>query len=183
MQRKASLQKIGVVLLFLGTAALGIMVGLYLFMTNPELLPLPEPDPTSTPVPAAVPTQAPEWKVTFEHRFTSGDWAPGSYQYFLTVSCPNTGTGSWTGTYTVSDSSPLRNSRVFLRTQGPMDASTEGSIVGAVNPSQSLGAAITLSYPTLEQAEAARANCAVRVQSGGGQRHSMEARIPSQDGG
>ena len=183
MQRKARIQKFGIVLLFLGTAALGIMVGLYLFMTNPDMLPVPEPEPTATPVPVEVPTQAPAWNVTFEHRFTANEWASGSYQYFLTVSCPGSGASSWTGTFTVSASAPMRNSRVFLRTQGAMDKPTGGSIVSAINPGQSLGAAITLSYSTLEQAETARANCTAQVQLGGGQRHTMDARIPTQGGG
>lgn len=183
MQRKATMQKVGVVLLFLGTAALGIMVGLYLFMTNPGLLPLPEPDPTATAVPAVVPTEAPDWKVTFEYRFTNSGWAPGSHQYRLQVNCPDSGTATWTESFTVSESASVRTQRVFLRIQGVMDAPTGGSVVGAINPNQSLGAAITLSYPTLEQAEAARAGCTAQVRIGSGQPQLMDPRIPTQDGG
>lgn len=183
MERKARLQKIGIVLLFLGTAALGIIVGLYLFMTNPDLLPLPDPEPSATPIPAAQPTSPPAWNVTFEYRFTVSEWASGPYSYQLRVSCPGSGTGDWSSTFQVSSSAPRRNERVYLRTQGPMDQPTGGNVVAAVHPQQALGAAVTLSYPTLDEAEAARQDCTAQVRVGSGQLQRMDPRIPTQDDG
>ncbi len=178
MYRKQRMQRIGIVLLFLGTGALGVMVGLYLFMTNPQLIPLaPTEEAVAQPVSRSA-TPEPDWKVTFEYRFATTGWESGPHSYQLQVSCPGSSPGSWSRSMNVRESAELRLQRVYLRTRGVYDRATGGQPLNAVHPNQSVGASLTLSYPTLDQAEAARANCEslVRLERGPWQR--MEPRIP-----
>lgn len=181
MYSKRRMQRIGIVLLFLGVGALGAMIVLFLFMTNPEALPLlPTQEPATQSVPPS-PTPSPDWKLTFEYRFTSTNWETGSHPYQLQIRCPASGTASWSGSLTVSDSAELRFERVYLRTRGVYDQASGGAPVNTIHPNQSVGAAVTLSYQTLNEAEAARGSCEAHVRLGRGPWEPMQPLIPVQE--
>lgn len=181
MYRKERMQRIGIVLLFLGVGALGVMVVLYLFMTNPQLLPLPPTQEPATQIVTPSVTPIPGWKLTFEYRFGSSEWRSGSHRYQLQVRCPGTATASWNGTMTVSNSAQLRFERVYLRTRGVFDRVSGGQPVNAVHPNQSVGASVTLAYATLNEAETARQSCEAHVSLDRGPWQPMEPRIPVQE--
>lgn len=182
MQRKERMQRLGVVLLFVGTAALGIMIGVFIFLTNPELAPGPDEQATATPEPVVLATPLPDWRLTFEYRLSGNQLNLGSHTYQLQVSCPDSGTGTWENGLEVSSSAPLRDDRVYLRTRGVYDAITGGRLVNSIHPNQTVGAAITLSYPTQQQASAAREVCQAFLRVDGGRQSEMQPRVPTQGG-
>lgn len=168
MQRKEQARKLGTILLIGGAGALGIMLGVILFLTNPDLVPRPATAaPTATLLPiidAPTNTPAPRWIVTYEHRFDPDLLTAGGHEYEMGVSCPaGFGTGTYHGSFTISANAPLQQSRVYIRPNGIWDSAVGGNRLNAINTDQTVGAALSLRYDTLEQAETARENCKVSV--------------------
>lgn len=182
MRRKRQVRTIGITLLIVGAGAIGIMIGAVLFISNPGLIPVPS-EPSATPTPGPVLptlTPIPAWLVTYEYRFGTS-LASGTHGYRMSISCSGgEGTGAYEGTFKVDSSVPVRDVRVYLRPSGMWDASIGGTQLSAVNPEQLLGAALSLEYATLDQAEAARADCTVLVQLDGGSPNRLDSSIPQE---
>ena len=183
MQRKRQVRKAGIVLLIVGAGALGIIMGVVLFMTNPDLIPRSTP-PTDTPAPievVATNTPTPYWVVTYEYRFSPDLLAAGRHEYEIGVSCPaGIGTGTYRGVFTISSQAELQRSRVYIRPTGVWDAAFRGNQLSAVHPDQAVGAALSLRYDTLDQSEEARANCKVSVQLDQNQPVRMDPALPKE---
>lgn len=182
MRRKRQMRNVGITLLLFGAGAVGIMIGAVLFITNPEMIPIPKaptPTPTRSPVlPTVPPTLA--WYVTYEYRYGTS-LASGTHGYRMSVSCSGgEGSGAWEGTFQVDSSVPVRPVRVYLRPSGMWDAPVGGSQLSSINPDQLIGAALTLEYPTLPQAEAARSDCDVVIQLDGGSPQRLDSGIPQE---
>jgi hypothetical protein len=182
MRRKSQMRNLGITLLVFGAGAVGVMVGAVLFIVRPDLVPGLIP-PTTTPTEAPILptlTPIPSWYVTYQYRF--GDsLASGTHGYRMSVACAaGEGAGAWEGTFQVDSSVSERPARVYLRASGMWDAPVAGSQLSAINPEQLLGAALTLEYPTLEQSEAARADCSVVIQLDGGSPNQLEPGIPEE---
>lgn len=175
------LREIGTYLLLAAGAVFGIVIGVLFALSNPRS----GPQPTATiPVPAGsqqTATPAPLWYVTFTAPVAGGPWSEGTHDYVLSLSCQDGSQGTWPGTFFVSSQFERRNERVYLRTGGGLlSAETGGDPVRAVNPAQPLGAAMTLAYPTLEGAEAARVGCQAYVQVDQLTAQRLDPRIPVQ---
>lgn len=180
MERKRQIRTLGSTLLLLGAGAMGVVVGalVYLFVPVQELIPQ-APTPTATfapPQPTATP--GPEWVVTFEYRFPPEPLLTGRNTYEIFARCANGYNERWQGEYNVSGTALVNRNRVYLRTTGVLSADLGGSPVGSIHPDQLLGAAFTLKYATLEEAEAARANCSAQVSVNGRPAHQMTPAIP-----
>jgi len=178
MQRKRQLRGVGLALIAVGVGAFGVVLGVVLYQSNPSLFPTSVPaTPTVGPPPATVAVS--QWLVTFEHRFADSQLAIGSHSYRLEVSCGAAGgSGVYDGAFAVTGAAAEFNSRVYLRPNGVWTSPRGGQVVTSVHPDQSLGAAITLSYPTLNQAEAARTACLASGSLDGQLAVAMEASIP-----
>jgi hypothetical protein len=186
MRRREQTRRAGIILLVVGAGIGGIMLGVVLFITNPGLIPVPIPTPaTATPAPfidLPTSTPVPTWIVTFDYRFPAEPWTPGRHAYQLGVSCPaGIGTGTYQGNFTVSASAPLLSGRVYLRPTGVWDAATGGNPIIQVNTEQTVGAALSLRYDTLDQAETARQNCKASVVLDRSRAVRMDPSLPQED--
>lgn len=173
------MRQIGTYLLLAAGGVFGIVVGILFAVSNRPS----GPPPTATiPVPAALssPTAAPLWYVTFTTPVAGGPWAEGTHDYDLQLSCQDGTHGFWEGLFVASNQIERRNERVYLRTSGLMSAETGGDPLQAIALSQPLGAAVTLAYPTLEGAEAARVGCQATVQVDRLAPQRLDPRIPIQ---
>lgn len=182
MRRKRVMRRIGTILLAVGAGALGIMLGTALSIFAPNLIPLP---PTRTPAPpppvtlAPTATAAPEWIVTFEHRFSPGVLDSGRTAYQIAVDCPLAGvSGTWEGELIVSGAAQVRRQRVYMRATGVYDSPTNGSAVPTIHPEQPVGAAATLRFSSLDLAEEAREACGSTVTLSGFPPQPMTPGIP-----
>lgn len=185
MERKRRLRSIGIGLVFAGVAGVGLLLGILLFQTNPELIPPPPtPAPTATEaVPLETVPPPPQWVVTYEYRFFVEALPVGNHSYQIVTRCAGGGSNSWDGTFTVTGSAEERVSRVYLRPNGVWDESNGGRQVQSVHPDQSLGAAVSLIYPDLESADNGRENCTASVRLDGGASNPMEPEIPKEQNG
>lgn len=180
MERKKRIRTLGSTLLLIGAGAMGVVVGtlIYTFAPVQDLIPQP-PTPTATPpAPLPSPTPGPEWVVTFEHRFPADPLLTGRNTYEIFARCANGYAETWRGEYNVSGTALVNRNRVYLRSAGVMSASLDGSPVGTIHPDQLLGAALTLKYATLDEAETARESCTVQVSVNGRPASQMSPAIP-----
>lgn len=171
------MRQIGTYLLLAAGGIFGIMVGILFAISNRPSGPPPTP---TIPVPAALasPTAAPLWYVTFTTPVAGGPWSEDVHDYDLQLSCQDGTRGFWEGVFLASSQIERRNERVYLRTSGLMSAETGGVPVQAIAPSQPLGAAVTLAYPTLEAAEGARVGCQATIQVDRLAPQRLDPRIP-----
>ena len=186
MRRKEQVRKAGTILLIAGAGAVGILVGVILFLTNPDLIPVPTSiTPTPTLLPAVqLPTNtpAPRWIVTYEYRFSPEVLTPGTHEYEMGVGCPaGLGSGTYQGSFTISQDAPLQQNRVYIRTNGIWNSAVGGNQLNAINPQQAVGAALSLRYNTLDQAETARENCKVSVGLDLSQPVRMDPSLPKEE--
>ena len=185
MQRKEQIRKFGILLLVVGTGVVGALIGGYIFLTNPGLIPAPAP-PTATAVTtlAALPTHTlpPGWIVTYEHRFSPELLSDGQHTYQIGVNCPGgLGSGTYSGSFTITGSAQLLRNRVYVRPSGLWDSAVGGNQLTAVHPDQAVGAAATLRYETLDDAEKARDSCQVSVQLDGNPAQALDPAIPKEE--
>ncbi|MFP3854213.1 MAG: hypothetical protein ACLFWD_07975 [Anaerolineales bacterium] len=185
MQRKNQIRNIGIVLLVIGTGIVGVLIGVYFFLTNPGLVPAPTP-PTATPITLQTPlpanTPQPGWVVTYEYRFSPDLLNEGQHAYQIGVNCPGElGSGTYSGSFTITGSAQLHRDRVYARPSGLWDSTVGGNRITAAHPDQAVGAAVTLRYDTLDEAEAARDTCDVNVQLDSNPAESLDPAIPREE--
>lgn len=185
MQRKEQIRKIGILLVVVGTGVVGALIGGYLFLTNPGLIPTSEP-PTATAVSTVAPlptnTPRPGWIVTYEYRFSPDLLTEGQHSYQIGVNCPGgLGSGTYSGSFTIADSAQLHRNRVYVRPSGLWDSAVGGNRLTAVHPDQAVGAAATLRYDTLDEAENARDSCQVSVQLDNNPSERLDPAIPKEE--
>lgn len=185
MERKRRMRKFGLVFILLGTAAAGALLGAVVFLTEPDLIPLPTP---ATEAPATVPprpteTPAPEWVMTFEYRLSSGPLDTGRHSYELSADCTGAPANTWNGSFEVSGAAELLRDRAYMRPGGIMDDPVGGNRLVRVHPDQSLGAALTFTYSSLDAAEAARAGCRATFSLDGKAEGVLEPRLPREQSG
>lgn len=174
------MRQIGTYLLLAAGGIFGIVIGVLFAVSNRSGGPQPTP---TIPVPAGAlvsPTPMPLWYVTFTTPVAGGPWAEGTHDYDLQVLCQDGTQGIWSGSFIAASQFERRNERVYLRTGGVLSAETGGDPVRAIAPSQPLGAAVTMAYRTLEEAERARFECQATIQVDNLNPQRMEPRIPVQ---
>ncbi|HEX9797057.1 MAG TPA: hypothetical protein VGA52_08710 [Anaerolineales bacterium] len=178
MQRKRQIRGVGLALIAVGVGALGIALGVVFYQVNPNAFPTAVP-PTATFGPPPTLAQVSQWLVTFEHRFEVAQYAVGNHRYRLEVSCgPAGGSAVYDGGFAVTGAAEQYRSRAYLRPNGVWTAPRGGQEISSVHPDQSLGAAVTLIYPTLDDAEAARTACVVSASLDGNLAVAMDPAIP-----
>lgn len=103
--------------------------------------------------------------VQFTVEFAAGHWASGDHGYRVGVDCPDLGIDIEppVSRFTVDDTEPLFDERVWLRFDGPSTTTLSPSNLTGINPEQPTGAVITLTGLTEPQAATAVGDCSAVV--------------------
>jgi hypothetical protein len=161
------------VIILTGLAA--SLIGIFVFLTGtPDL-------PTIFSTPGEASTPGSSWVVAYEHEFPSDFWTPGTHDYTLTISCPLTEPTRDTVSHSfeVSEEAASIPGAVYLRVTGLRDAPfEEGELLETIHPNQPTIARVSLTYPTVEEAQVASQDCQLFISWDGRSPQSLLSAAP-----
>jgi hypothetical protein len=124
---------------------------------------------TDTPTPTIAPTSVSRnWYVIFEHSFPPNYWSEGVHKYLFKADCPfiinSTKADEPSYSFSVKDSAPIQNSKIYIRRKGLYDVEMRGTPLNiSINTAQETVALYGPLAPSFEEAKKLMDSCKVQI--------------------
>ena len=125
---------------------------------------------TDAPTPTTAPTAVTrDWYVVFEHTFPANTWSEGIHKYLFNAECPfsinSTKADEPSYSFSVKESVPVQNSKIYIRRRGLYDVEIAGTPLNniSINPAQETTAVYGPLATSFEEAKQLRDKCKVQI--------------------